>query len=443
MFGLAILLILNGCGDRDATQAVEFGKAATLRELPDPCILALSPHQGSDATDLNIRHYQTLAANTPDVTAQLERLGWAYVAKARASFDPGYYKLAEATALCLESKIPGSLDALLLRGHALHNMHRFDDAERLARQSVSGRGSWFDYALLGDVLADKGRLSEAVEAYQTMMDQRPGPEAYNRAANLRWLKGDLDGAIELMRLSVSAGGVDHEAAAWALVRLAGYEFQAQNSDRALSLVNQALARRTDYPPARLLQGKILLDRHQYDDALACLQTAARLNPLPEFLWTLIEALIAAGKHDEATNVEAQIMTRGEIDDQRTFVLYLATNGLEVERAVKLAKEELIIRQDVFTLDAMAWSLRAAGQINQAYDFSRSALAEGTRDARLFYHAGVIANELGHDDEAGKLLAAAADLRHLLFPSERSALDNFLSARQAQKPHLAATAPALH
>ena len=34
----------------------------------------------------------------------VEKLGWSFVEKARESFDPGFYKLAEQCALCLDSK---------------------------------------------------------------------------------------------------------------------------------------------------------------------------------------------------------------------------------------------------------------------------------------------------------------------------------------------------
>jgi len=44
----------------------------------------------------------------------VERLGWAFVAKARESFDPGFYKLAEQCALSLEAAHHGSPEAMLL-----------------------------------------------------------------------------------------------------------------------------------------------------------------------------------------------------------------------------------------------------------------------------------------------------------------------------------------
>src|SRR5438093_6911119 len=153
---------------------------------PSPCAIALAPHTGTDRVDQEIIGFQEKARNASDPIPLLERLGWAYIAKARTSFDPGYYKLAEQTALCMDAKKPGSLEAMLLRGHVLHSLHKFKEGEVVVRELVAKRGLSFDYGLLGDVLMEQGRLTEAVVAYQAMMDQKPGPEAYARAAHIRW-----------------------------------------------------------------------------------------------------------------------------------------------------------------------------------------------------------------------------------------------------------------
>ena len=131
----------------------------------------------------------------------LEKLGWLYVAKARSSYDPGFYKLAEHCALALEVADPKSPEAMLLRGHVLISFHRFAEAEAIAKELVEQRALPFDYGLLGDALMEQGRLTEAVAAYQRMVDLRPDLQSYSRVAHMRWLKGDLDGAIEVARMA--------------------------------------------------------------------------------------------------------------------------------------------------------------------------------------------------------------------------------------------------
>jgi hypothetical protein len=96
----------------------------------DPCALAMVPHEGTDKQDLEIIRLQTKVRSASDPTAWLEQLGWAFVAKACSSFDPGYYKLAQQCALCLDEKKPGCAEGLLLRAHVLHSLHKFKERRR-------------------------------------------------------------------------------------------------------------------------------------------------------------------------------------------------------------------------------------------------------------------------------------------------------------------------
>src|SRR5207247_9745450 len=183
---------------------------------------------GNGRLDSEIRRLQERVRAATNLNPGLERLGWLFVAKARESFDPGYYKLAEACAKALEARTAGRPEALLLRGHVLQNLHRFKEAEPLARELVARRGLSFDYALLGDALMEQGRLAEAVASYQSMIDLWPDLHSYSRGAHIRWLKGDLTGALELMQLAVSASSpLDPESAAWVSTRLAFYRLQAE------------------------------------------------------------------------------------------------------------------------------------------------------------------------------------------------------------------------
>ena len=56
-----------------------------------------------------------------------------------------------------------------------------------------------------------------------------------------------------------------------------------------------------------------------------------------------------------------------------------------------------------------------------------ALSEGTHDARLFLHAGVIHAAAGREREARRWLKKADALRAMLLPSEAAALTRGLTA----------------
>jgi tetratricopeptide (TPR) repeat protein len=227
-------------------------------------------------------------------------------------------------------------DALLLRAHALQSLHRFGDAETNARTLVTLRERPFDYGVLGDILIDQGKLREGAAAYQKMVDLRPDLQSYARAAHVRWLTGDLDGAIELIKLATAASSPnDPEAGAWAFTRLALYQFQCNETKSALESCAAALALQSDYAPAMLIRGRILLALNGTAEALVELQRAAELNPLPEYQWAVADVLTTTGDRDRAEQIESQIAESS--DDPRTISLFLATRHKDIDRAVHLAE----------------------------------------------------------------------------------------------------------
>jgi len=436
LVAMTVCVAVSGC-DRQREQPASSASSQSTESasVPEPLAWLLAPHVGASRLDEKIRKCQAQLREGRNQEVVLERLGWLFVAKARESFDAGFYKLAEQCALALELRKPGSHEAMLLRGHALQNQHRFREAEPLARELVASRGLPLDYGLLGDVLMEQGQLSEAADACQKMIDLRPDLHSYARGAHIRWLKGDLDGAMEMMQAAVAASSPhDPDASAWTRTRLAALHFQAGATADAERACDEAMTLRPDYPPALLMRGRILLASDDRSAAIDVLERAVRANPLPEYQWTFAEALRASGREQEAADVEGRLRSHGAAGDPRTLSLYLATRGEEPQLAVRLAEEEFQQRQDVFTHDALAWALAAAGRLDEAQAHMSRALAEGTADARLWLHATVIAAKAGRHDEASEWLEKAAALASLLLPSEVEQLET--AAELLANPELA-------
>jgi len=402
-----------------------------------PCAIALAPHKGGEEIDREIERLQDEARSNPDRADSMKRLGWAFIAKARLSYDPGYYKLGEQCALCIRSKNDDDPDALLLQGHILQSLHKFKDAEPIARKLVMIRNEAFDYGLLGDILMEQGRLTEAVTAYQKMIDLKPDLQSYTRVAHIRWLKGDLDGSIEVMRMAVTSGNPrDAEATAWTYTRLGIYELQAGDTEIATKSAEIAFQFAPNYAAALLLRGRILLAQGKAEEAIESLQHAATLTRLTEYEWTLADALREAGHSQAAEEVERSLIRDGAMNDPRTFSLYLATRGQQVQKALHLAQDELNTRADVFTIDALAWALNANGRVPEALEYSKKALTEGTQDARLFYHAGRIALAAGDYADAERSFVLSDRIKQMLMPSERDDLEKqfaVLSGRETSRP----------
>lgn len=430
---LGALIVLGITAGRKALPGgVENSAAKASPAEPASCRLVLTPLSGDKPIDQEIAQQQTLVVRNSSSTVALERLGWIFVRKARISFDAGFYKLAEQCAACLEARGATGPDALLLRAHALQSLHHFAEAEPVARKLVSLRERPFDYGVLGDILIDQGKVREAVDAYQKMVDLRPDLQSYARAAHVRWLTGDLDGAIALMKLATAASSPnDPDSSAWAFTRLALYQLQRGVKNQSLNSCNAALALQTDYAPAILARGRTLLALNRPADALVDLQRAAKLNPLPEYQWALADVLNSTGDRAQAAELESQIDRSTE--DPRAVSLFLATRNRDVERALRLAEQELTNRGDVFTHDALAWAFAASGRMAEAQQHINQALSEHTADARLYLHAGVIASLNGDNKQAQRWLKAAAAIQQMLLPSEREQLEAW-RRRSAHKTH---------
>jgi Flp pilus assembly protein TadD len=71
--------------------------------------------------------------------------------------------------------------------------------------------------------------------------------------------------------------------------------------------------------------------------------------------------------------------------------------------VKLARAEIAVRRDIYGWDALSWALLEAGRVADARAASDKALALGTPDPRLLYHAGMIAAAQHQPDRAAALL----------------------------------------
>ena len=396
------------------------GHHAAFGRAPEPCAIALAAHVGQDPIDQRIVGLQATAQRSGDSVAALIRLGWAFADKARLSFDPGFYTLAEQAALCALERTPDSPDAMLLRGHARHSVHDFKTAESLARDLVQRRGAAADHTLLGDTLIDQGVLAEAEAAYRTALRRRPGAAVHARLAHLRWLQGDLESAIAQARRGLLRAR-NPGMAVWLRVRLALLELQAGRRATANRLIDRALTLRPDHAPALLARGRLLLADGQPAAAVSVLRQAAGLDPTPEYRWALIDALRAAGETEAAAAVESAMLRTGAAEDRRTVALYLTTVGRDPDTAVRLARAELEVRKDVHTLDALAWALAAAGRLAEAHDHMTQALSAGTADARLWLHAGIIAAGGGDDDGARRWLDKARASQHMLLPSEQQRL----------------------
>jgi Flp pilus assembly protein TadD len=92
-----------------------------------------------------------------------------------------------------------------------------------------------------------------------------------------------------------------------------------------------------------------------------------------------------------------------------LIAYYAEHAHQPQEALRIARMEMENRHDVWALDAHAWALYANGRYAEAHVQIEKALAIGTRDAVLYYHAGIIEAAFGKRAEASLYMQQSLDL----------------------------------
>src|SRR5438034_11113508 len=83
--------------------------------------------------------------------------------------------------------------------------------------------------------------------------------------------------------------------------------------------------------------------------------------------------------------------------------------MKAGEAYDSAAREYEVRRDIYGADAVAWTALKAGKLAEAQTAIKEALRLGTKDAKLFYHAGMIARAAGDKGAARDYLQRALKL----------------------------------
>jgi tetratricopeptide (TPR) repeat protein len=305
---------------------------------------------------------------------------------------------------------PGDYDAGRLLGATLLSLHQFADAVETARHARDARpdDAW-NYGVIGDGHLELGRYDEAFEAFQTMMDLRPSAAAYARASYALELQGRIDEALDAMRRSANATSPrDAEGLAWTTVHIGDLLFRLDRLHDAASQYRLANRIFPDHPYALMGLAHLAAAQHRDDEALALAQRV--LDRAPSLsVAAFIGDVHARNNRDadaERFYLAAEIIGRESSTNDESLAGFLAERGRRVPEAVAAAEAAAALRQDVRTLDALAWAYFRAGRLIEAREASAKALRTGSREKQFLYHAAAIEATLGNPKKARDLMARA-------------------------------------
>jgi tetratricopeptide (TPR) repeat protein len=353
-----------------------------------------------------------------DQFAGYNHLAIALSRRARETSDVNYYAQAEDTLKKSLELAPGNMESEKIHVWLLLGRHEFPTALEAAKAlNKKNPDDILVYGFLTDANAELGKYEDAEASAQWMLNLRPGNlPGMTRAAYLRELFGDVDGAYELMDMAYQATSpTETEDRAWILSQMGHLRYVAGKTDEADNILKQALIIFPGYHYALGNLAKVRISQKRYDDAVALLQQRYQAGPHAENLYDLAEALQLAGRNDEAKKPFAEFETKSlaesirKDNSSRELVFYYADYAHQPARALDIAKQEFAWRRDVYTLDAYAWALHVNGQDAEARKQIETALAVGVRDAKMLDHAGEIALKLGDKTAAQHYLEDSAAL----------------------------------
>jgi tetratricopeptide (TPR) repeat protein len=223
-----------------------------------------------------------------------------------------------------------------------------------------------------------------------------------------------------------------EQRAWFGLRLADLELRHGNLRAAKRVISESLREAPD-------DWRLILARARLEAANGSWQRAARSAeeviatvPSPDAFALLAVAQRVLGNTSEAEALElalAGIVTSQSGTLHRSWAMTLLDRGQNVGEVTAAAATDTLVRHDVHTLDLLAWSLHRAGRSAEALPLMRRAIAMGSVEPALRYHAGAIEFAAGDRTIARQHFTIALGRRRALSREQIGEIQRALAAIQ--------------
>ena len=362
-------------------------------------------------SEAQINRAQAVVEKFPDLSSSYVGLAAAYIHSARETGDFSLNSKAEtAVKRALEIE-PANLNALKLQTSLHLTFHRFAEGREAAlKLQKDNPNDAFIYGALTDANAELGNYSEAIEAVQKMVDLRPNMESYARVSHVRSLHGDTAGAIDAMSLAAKiADPQDREAQAWCLTYLGNEYLKAGRYAEAEKSYDTALETFPNYHYALTGKGQTRAALGDYETAVKYLEQAQTRIPLTETVIQLGDVYAKTGNQEKAKQqYDLAEVTEQRFSNiaQRRLALLWADQNIKLDEALAIAKREHEARKDIYTADILAWCLFKKGNLAEAKTAMNEAFRTKNKEAKFYYHAGMIEKGLNNKKEAKRLLQLA-------------------------------------
>jgi len=434
LFLLCAALLLSVCGNGSQSVATK----SEGMSVPPAAPLA----SDDKPTEQAIRFLEERVKSDPEDFSASSKLAGLYLQRLRETGDVAYLDLTFRAARASLDSVPdvrnaGGLAALAQAEFAAHDFAGArDHAVRLTE--LEPRKS-YPQGILGDALLELGDYEKAEIAYKKIvaLDGGISHHSETRFARLAQLKGDNAGAEKHLATALTLAlnfPVPRETVAWLRWQLGETAFSVGDYETAEKHYQGSLVTFPDYHRAIASLGRVRAARGDLQAAIEQYEKAVRLLPDPNYVAALGDLYKLAGREDDAKRQYELVEQIGRLSElngalyNRQMALFYADHDLKAEDAYRLAAKEYEARKDVYGADALAWTALKANKITEAQAAMKDALRLGTQDAKLFYHAGLIAHAVGDGAAAHDFLSRAAALNPQFDPLQASFIKKYLESK---------------
>jgi|ERR1043165_3271925 tetratricopeptide (TPR) repeat protein len=356
--------------------------------------------EDANPTDLEISYWERrLEKDSADYVAP-QKLGEAYTQKSRETGDFSYLSKAEVVlkkSLAIKPKYTPAMNSL---AYVCCMQHRFTEAITLCEQTLKlAADDAFSFGILGDAWMEKGDLEKCEANYVKAMELAPGMFSYARWANLQFMRGSIPETITFYKQALEDAQRKTRAAphvAWCQVQLGYTYFRIGKLDKAEEYYKAALE---TFPSGNLAleyMAELRGAQDKFDEAAALYEKAIAIAPRPETYQALGDLYTFANQPEKAAPMIAnaeklyiESVNKGNIHYYHHLATLYSDSRKLPDEALRWAQRDLGVRQGVYAQDCLAWALYNKGQFAEAAEAMKKALASGTRDSHLYYHASLI------------------------------------------------------
>ncbi|HZV43171.1 MAG TPA: tetratricopeptide repeat protein [Saprospiraceae bacterium] len=408
---LLSILLISCQSKKDAVSGV------TIPELINrPHLIGPEAEMGH-MLDLYTSAVAKIKSNPKDLESRLS-LAEILMQEARISGEHGYYYPAALTVIdeVLEEHPDANARyrALLNKGSVLLSLHQFQEAKKIGEEALAlNSHSANAYGVVIDANVETGQYEKAVEYADKMVSIRPDLRSYSRVSYLREIYGQVQGAIDAMKLAVAAGYPGTEQTEWARLTLGSLYERYGKADSALLQYELSLSYRPNYPFAIGAMASHFALQGNYHLADSLNQVAMNLIPEVSFFVHQAKWDKTRGYTDKVKSGSKTIISMMADDEKAGHKMGLELSKVYLDiledpkMALEVVMKEYTTRPDNIDINKQLVEIYLTqGNSGKAQEHLIKAQRTGSQDPELKCLEGMLMLKSNRTAEASALIKAA-------------------------------------